>query len=193
MEDQQHGIDTTMTRGTANFTSEASPATMDTAVLIAKYNSITFSKKHASVKAMHNEWYGLGEFKSDQLPEGGMMTIEQMYGPKWRTGWNSGGKNKHYTRVVAIVKALDKKKSSTKKTIEETIDGYEEFFKSKNKGIRPLYLKLREEKWIPNRQDKSGKPAAAAAGDDSATTAVATDNTGFAAVSAATNQNSINI
>ena len=114
----------TGTAGTSN-TSNTSNTANDEKTRAFKH---VMQTKHAHLKDIYNEWYGLGRFENCPIP-GGIAACEA----RWKKKWRNANDNQKVSRIHRIA-------ATFKKDLESALEG-------SNAASRSRIQKEKEEQW----------------------------------------------
>jgi len=87
-----------------------------------------------SVRALWDEYYGLGEFEGVPIP-GGIIELEKLYKNKWRKHYKSG---QAISRRKKIVKGLLSMADSKETAVVDVIEEVEAVYRDECNGIAPF-------------------------------------------------------
>lgn len=99
------------------------------------------TRKPESVEEVYNEYKGLGVYEGYPI-RGGLEAVETKTKRKWRCHF-SAADQKHFSRVIALVGAIDSKVEGDT-TFEEVVEEMEVIFKEKNKSFSGLIDELQK-------------------------------------------------
>ena len=99
------------------------------------------TRKPESVEEVYNEYKGLGVYEGYPI-RGGLEAVETKTNRKWRSHF-SVADQKHFSRVIALVGAIDSKVEGDT-TFEEVVEEMEGIFQEKNKSFSGLIDELQK-------------------------------------------------
>lgn len=151
-----------LTKNTTTMTAEPPPQDTiedNAAVPVSDLERVRFHPLACRIRAtnataIYEEYHGIGDF-NDVPAEGGLKSLDEKWGTKWRSG--DAGYQKAYSRMQLVLKGVDLQVKAGKELVV-VLNEFDALFAEKNcKTMDNMVVALQNAKLLPKRERSVGQ------------------------------------